>query len=168
MDTLYLPPFTGSMQYVSGESSMFRKLYWICHSPLQKRPLGRILSGCQLKEESYSLLDSYSNSIVRSYRTQWSVHRVLPNEKNSGRLLLSSNDYCRVCGSAEEEKTINFLLQCTFLARRRFRLFDSLILVRLMELTPIDIKDIASYIKLSSTFSVKLTSWPFSSRSSTN
>ena len=68
---------------------------------------------------------------------------------------LPLNDYCRVCKSAEEEETvIHVLCQCPFLSRCIYhRLFGSPFLVSLTELSSIDVKDIGSFIKLSSLFS---------------
>ena len=63
-------------------------------------------------------------------------------------LLLVFNDFCRECTSAEEEETvIHFLSQSISLARCRYRLFGSTILVSLTELSYIDVKHIVSFIK---------------------
>ena len=67
---------------------------------------------------------------------------------------LSFSDFCCGCRSAEEEETvIHFFCQCPSLAGCRNRLFGSPFLVSLTELSSIDIKDIASLIKLSGWFS---------------
>ena len=59
------------------------------------------------------------------------------------------NNYCPGCRSADEEETvIHFLCKCISLARCRYMLLSSLALVSLTELSSIDVKDIASFIKL--------------------
>lgn len=74
--------------------------------------------------------------------------------RHAERMRLPFNDFCRGCRSAEEEETvIHFLCQCPSLARCRYRLFGSPFLVSLTELSSIDVKDIASFIKLSGWFS---------------
>ena len=65
--------------------------------------------------------------------------------RHAKRMQLRFNDFCCRCRSAEKEETIiNFLCQFLSLAR----LIVSLILVTLTELSAIDVKDIASFVKL--------------------
>ena len=55
--------------------------------------------------------------------------------------------------SVDEEGTIiHFLCQCSSLARFRFRLIGSTILISLMELSPIDSKDINSFLNFKAFF----------------
>ena len=62
---------------------------------------------------------------------------------------LPFNDFCYGCRSTEEEETlVRFLCQCPSLARHRYRLFGTSLLVSLKELSSIDIKDIVLYIEL--------------------
>ena len=71
--------------------------------------------------------------------------------RHAERMRLSFNDFCRGRKFAKEEKTvIHFLCQCPSLSRYRYRLFGSTFLVSLTKLSSIDVKDIASYIVLSS------------------
>ena len=64
-----------------------------------------------------------------------------------------SNDFCHRRKSAEEEYyVIHFLCQWPSLASCKYRLFGSPILFSLTELSSIDVKDIASFIKFLSWF----------------
>ena len=74
--------------------------------------------------------------------------------RHTERMRLPLNDFCSGCRSAEKEETvIHFLCQCSSLARCRYRLFGTPTLVSLMELSSIDVKDVASFNKLSGWFS---------------
>ena len=69
--------------------------------------------------------------------------------RHGERMQLPFNDFCHSCRSAKKEKiVIHFYSQCPSLARCRNRLFGSLFLVSLTELSSVDIKDIASFIKM--------------------
>ena len=75
--------------------------------------------------------------------------------KHAEKMALPFNDFYRGCRSAEEEKVVmHFLHQCPSLTRCRYRLFVSSFLRSLTELSSNDIKDIASYMKLSGFSSV--------------
>ena len=74
--------------------------------------------------------------------------------RHAERMRLLCSDFYRGYRSAEEEEiVIHFICQCPSLTRCRCRLFGSSFLVRLMKLSSIVIKDIASYIELSGWFS---------------
>ena len=63
-------------------------------------------------------------------------------------------NFCRGCRSAEEENFLfHFVCQCPFLARCRYKLFGSPFLASLTEPLSINMKAIASFIKLSGWFS---------------
>ena len=87
-------------------------------------------------------LISYLDLVVTLSWSQWPLLQAtvlcVDTQKECG---------CRGCRSAEEEETvIQFLCQCPYLARCRYRLFSSPTLISLTELSSIDIKDIALFI----------------------
>ena len=83
------------------------------------------------------------------------AHCVIGARAERKRLLF--NDFCYGCRSTEEKETaIHFLYQCPFIAWYRHRLFGSPTHVSLTELSSLDVKNIASFVKLSdSSSSVK-------------
>ena len=95
-------------------------------------PLGSL--GSQWIEGAPS---SYLDLVVTSSGSQWPSLQVT----------VLWVDTRKECGYAEEkESVIHFLSQCPFLARCRY---GSPTLVSLTELSSIDVKDIASFMKLS-------------------
>ena len=86
------------------------------------------------------------------------------------RMKFTFNEFCSGYRPFEEEKTIiYFLCQRPFVARCRYRLFGSPILVSITELSSIDVKNIASSFRVgfpawgSSALNVQTLRWPISS-----
>ena len=86
---------------------------------------------------------SYFDLVATSSRSQWPW---CTGNSVWGRIWLPFNDFCHGCRSAGEETTV---IYCISLAKCRYRLLGSSTLVSLIELSSTDVKDIASFIKLS-------------------
>ena len=73
--------------------------------------------------------------------------------KHAERLGLPFNDYCRSCGSEEEEETVLHLMcQCPALARKRLTTLGAAFFPSLTSLSSLDIKDIARFLIKSNWF----------------